>query len=148
MLKFIAVKNRYALSLIVTVPLLSFAETAYITERLEIPVRSGESRDHRIIRYLQAGSQIEVLKTYESGYSHIKDERGLEGFVLGRYLVSETPSFVIADRLEAQVTEQKETIKATDVALYASNIADAMHERETLLESMYNLLGETCSSLK
>jgi hypothetical protein len=44
--------------------------------------------------------------------------------------------------------EQKETIKATDVALYASNIADAMHERETLLESMYNLLGETCSSLK
>ncbi len=111
MLKFIAVKNRYALSLIVTVPLLSFAETAYITERLEIPVRSGESRDHRIIRYLQAGSQIEVLKTYESGYSHIKDERGLEGFVLGRYLVSETPSFVIADRLEAQVTEQKETIK-------------------------------------
>ena len=44
--------------------------------------------------------------------------------------------------------EQKETIKATDVALYASNIADAMHEREILLENMYNLLGETCSSLK
>ena len=44
--------------------------------------------------------------------------------------------------------EQKETIKATDVALYASQIADSMQERETLLESMYNLLGATCSSLK
>ena len=44
--------------------------------------------------------------------------------------------------------EQKETIRATDVALYASQIADSMQERETLLESMYNLLGATCSSLK
>ena len=111
MLKFNSVKNSCALSLIITFPLLSSAETAYITERLEIPVRSGESRDHRIIRYLQAGSQIEVLKTHESGYSHIKDERGLEGFVLERYLVNEAPSFIITGQLEAQIAEQNETIK-------------------------------------
>lgn len=111
MLKFISVTNLYVLSFIITVPLLAFAETAYITERLEIPVRSGETRDHTIIRYLQAGSQIEVLKTYGTGYSQIKDERGREGFVLGRYLVDQAPSFVIAGRLEAQIVEQKETIK-------------------------------------
>ncbi len=111
MLNFMSVTNRYMSILIITVPLLAFAETAYITEKLEIPVRSGESRDHRIIRYLQAGAQIEILKTYESGYSKIKDERGREGFVLGRYLVDQAPSFVIADLLEAQVTEQKKTIR-------------------------------------
>ena len=111
MLKFIFVTNHYVLSFITTVPLQAFAETAYITERLEIPVRSGETRDHRIIRYLQAGSQIEILKKHESGYSEIKDERGREGFVLGRYLVDQAPSFVIAGRLDAQITEQKETIK-------------------------------------
>ena len=111
MLKFISATNLYVLSFITTFPLLAFAETAYITERLEVPVRSGETRDHRIIRYLQAGSQIEVLKTYGTGYSQIKDERGREGFVLGRYLVDQAPSFVIAGRLEAQIAEQKKTIK-------------------------------------
>lgn len=111
MVKFISEKNRYALNLMMTFPLLAFAETAYITERLEIPVRSGESRDHRIIRYLQAGSQIEVLKTYESGYAKITDQRGREGFVLERYLVGRAPSFVIAGQLETQITKQKETIR-------------------------------------
>jgi SH3 domain protein len=102
---------KWLLAIMMTLPLIAFAETAYITEKLEIPVRSGESRDYRIIRYLQAGAQVEILETYESGYTKIKDERGREGFVLGRYLVDRAPSFVIAGRLEAEVAKQKETIK-------------------------------------
>mgnify|MGYP001273228502 CR=1 FL=1 len=146
MLNFMSVTNRYMSILIITVPLLAFAETAYITEKLEIPVRSGESRDHRIIRYLQAGAQIEILKTYESGYSKIKDERGREGFVLGRYLVDQAPSFVIADRLEAQVTEQKKTIRRLrqDVnALTSQNqsagaTVEEIKERLTRKEAEFN----------
>jgi len=102
---------KWLLAIIMTLPLVAFAETAYITEKLEIPVRSGESRDYRIIRYLQAGAQVEILETYESGYTKIRDERGREGFALGRYLVDRAPSFVIAGRLEAEVAKQKETIK-------------------------------------
>ncbi|NCV51876.1 MAG: TIGR04211 family SH3 domain-containing protein [Gammaproteobacteria bacterium] len=102
---------KWLLAVMLSLPLVAFAETAYITEKLEIPVRSGESRDYRIIRYLQAGAQVEILETYESGYTKIKDERGREGFVLGRYLVDRAPSFVIAGRLEAEVAKQKETIK-------------------------------------
>jgi len=102
---------KWPLVVMLSLPLVAFAETAYITEKLEIPVRSGESRDYRIIRYLQAGAQVEILETYESGYTKIKDERGREGFVLGRYLVDRAPSFVIAGRLEAEVAKQKETIK-------------------------------------
>ena len=102
---------KWLLAVMLSLPLVAFAETAYITEKLEIPVRSGESRDYRIIRYLQAGAQVEILETYESGYKKIKDERGREGFVLGRYLVDRAPSFVIAGRLEAEVAKHKETIK-------------------------------------
>ena len=102
---------KWLLAVMLSLPLVAFAETAYITEKLEIPVRSGESRDYRIIRYLQAGAQVEILETYESGYTKIKDEGGREGFVLGRYLVDRAPSFVIAGRLEAEVAKQKETIK-------------------------------------
>ncbi len=103
--------RRWLLGLVASVPLVAHAETAYITEKLEVPVRSGESREYRIIRYLQAGAQVEMLQTYESGYTRIRDERGREGFVLGRYLVDRAPSFVIAGRLEAEVAKQKETIK-------------------------------------
>ncbi|CAI8295764.1 MAG: putative endopeptidase p60 [Gammaproteobacteria bacterium] len=103
--------RRWLLGLVASVPLVAFAETAYITEKLEIPVRSGESREYRIIRYLQAGAQVEMLQTHESGYTKIRDERGREGFVLGRYLADRAPSFVIAGRLEAEVAKQRETIK-------------------------------------
>ena len=103
--------RRRLLGLVASIPLVAFAETAYITEKLEVPVRSGESREYRIIRYLQAGAQVEMLQTYESGYTKIRDERGREGFVLGRYLVDRAPSFVIAGRLEAEVAKQRETIK-------------------------------------
>ena len=101
---------QWLFALFIGIPAIAVAETAYITEKLEIPVRSGESREYRIIRYLQAGAQVEILETYESGYAKIKDERGREGFVLGRYLVDRAPSFVIAGRLEAEVAKQKETI--------------------------------------
>ena len=70
---------QWLLSLLIGIPAIAFAETAYITEKLEIPVRSGESREYRIIRYLQAGAQVEILETYESGYTKIKDERGRKG---------------------------------------------------------------------
>ncbi len=101
---------QWLLALLIGIPAIAVAETAYITEKLEIPVRSGESREYRIIRYLQAGAQVEILETYESGYTKIQDERGREGFVLGRYLVDRAPSFVIAGRLEAEVAKQKKTI--------------------------------------
>jgi SH3 domain protein len=51
---------KWLLAIMMTLPLVAFAETAYITEKLEIPLRSGESRDYRIIRYLQAGAQVEI----------------------------------------------------------------------------------------
>ena len=138
-----------------SVPLVAFAETAYITEKLEIPVRSGESREYRIIRYLQAGAQVEMLQTYESGYTKIRDERGREGFVLGRYLVDRAPSFVIAGRLETEVAKQRETIKRMEQdieALTAQNKSsnesvkmakDQLAEKEVELKEFLAAAGDS-----
>ena len=138
-----------------SVPLVAFAETAYITEKLEIPVRSGESREYRIIRYLQAGAQVEMLQTYESGYTKIRDERGREGFVLGRYLVDRAPSFVIAGRLETEVAKQRETIKRLEQdieALTAQNkssnesvkmVKDQLAEKEVELKEFLAAAGDS-----
>ena len=147
--------RRRLLGLLASVPLVAFAETAYITEKLEVPVRSGESREYRIIRYLQAGAQVEMLQTYESGYTKIRDERGREGFVLGRYLVDRAPSFVIAGRLEAEVAKQRETIKRLEQdieALTAQNKSsnesvkmakDQLAEKEVELKEFLATAGDS-----
>ena len=147
--------RRWLLGLMASVPLVAFAETAYITEKLEIPVRSGESREYRIIRYLQAGAQVEMLQTYESGYTKIRDERGREGFVLGRYLVDRAPSFVIAGRLETEVAKQRETIKRLEQdieALTAQNKSsnesirmakDQLAEKEVELKEFLATAGDS-----
>jgi SH3 domain protein len=145
----------WLLGLVASVPLVAHAETAYITEKLEVPVRSGESREYRIIRYLQAGAQVEMLQTYESGYTRIRDERGREGFVLGRYLVDRAPSFVIAGRLEAEVAKQKETITRLEQdieALTAQNKSsnesirvakDQLAEKEVELKEFLATAGDS-----
>ncbi len=86
-------------------------ETTYITDKLEIPIRSGGSKEYRIIRYLQAGTKVEVLQTLNSGYTKIKDERGREGFLLDRYLVTTPPSLIIVGGLDALIAKQKKNIK-------------------------------------
>ena len=147
--------RRRLLGLVASVPLVAYAETAYITEKLEVPVRSGESREYRIIRYLQAGARVEMLQTYESGYTKIRDERGREGFVLGRYLVDRAPSFVIAGRLEAEVAKQRETIKRLEQdieALTAQNKSsnesirmtkDQLAEKEVELKEFLATAGDS-----
>ena len=147
--------RRWLLGLVASVPLVAYAETAYITEKLEVPVRSGESREYRIIRYLQAGARVEMLQTYESGYTKIRDERGREGFVLGRYLVDRAPSFVIAGRLEAEVAKQRETIKRLEQdieALTAQNKSsnesirmtkDRLAEKEVELKEFLATAGDS-----
>ena len=147
--------RRWLLGLVASIPLVAYAEITYITEKLEVPVRSGESREYRIIRYLQAGAQVEMLQTYESGYTKIRDERGREGFVLGRYLVNRAPSFVIAGRLEAEVAKQKETIKRLEQdieALTAQNKSsnesirvakDQLAEKEVELKEFLATAGDS-----
>lgn len=66
------------------------AETRYVTDELEVPVRSGKSLEHKILRMLPSGTAVEVLETSE-GYTSVRTARGLEGWVLTRYL-SEQPS--------------------------------------------------------
>lgn len=66
----------------------AYAEsTRYITDRLEITMRSGESNQHKILRMLGSGTQLELIQTNEdSGYSQVRTSDGAQGWVITRYL--------------------------------------------------------------
>ncbi len=69
----------------------------YISDELELPMRSGASTQFRIIRMLPSGTPVRLVDTDPaSGYSRIRTEDGTLGFVHTRYL-STTPS--LAQRL-------------------------------------------------
>ena len=110
------------LLLMLCITQVTLAETTrYVSDNLEITLRSGESTKHQILRMLSSGTPLEVLETNpESGYSKVRDPKGTVGWVLTRYLMN-LPS--ARDRLadaqkklvnmEIEITRLKEEAKQT-----------------------------------
>jgi len=65
------------------------AETRYIVDQAKLPMRSGQSTSHAIIRMLPSGTAVEVLGQSDAGYTHIRTRGGKEGWILSRYLMNE-----------------------------------------------------------
>lgn len=86
------------------------ADTVFIRDTVYVPLRGGQSSEHRILhRGLKSGTPLERLVTNpESGYTRVRTEGGLEGWIQTQYLVEEP---IAADRL-APVQKQVETLEA------------------------------------
>lgn len=88
------------------------ADTRYVTDQLEITLRTGESLRHKIVRMLPSGAQLEVLSSDSgSGYSKVRTADGVTGFALTRHLLEEPPA---RDRLAALEAELAELKRAPD----------------------------------
>ncbi len=66
------------------------AETRYVSDELKINLRRGEGVGFKIVRTVPSGSAVEVLQTnQESGYSQVRTQDGVVGYVLTRQLMSQ-----------------------------------------------------------
>lgn len=86
------------------------AETAYISDNLTVPLRSGPSNANRILhRGLPSGTRLEVLaRDDDSGFVQIRTDRGTEGWLPSQYLVDEPiarDKLVVANRRIRDLTE-------------------------------------------
>ena len=69
---------------------LANAKTAYVTDSVEIPLRSGDSERSKIVKMLANGTQLTIFQdSNENGYSYVQASNGAEGFILTRYLTNE-----------------------------------------------------------
>lgn len=59
------------------------AETIrYVTDDLTIPMRSGKSTQHKILRFIPSGTPLTVLEVSEAdGYTRVRTGQGNEGWV-------------------------------------------------------------------
>jgi len=124
------------LSLSIAVP--AMAETLYVSDQLEIPMRSGISNQHRIVRMLPSGTPVTVLETDSTAvYTQVQTPSGVEGWVLSRYLMKIPAA---RDRLTA--AEKKLADLELENRERAAKLAEAGTTKESLLGEVEQLNKE------
>jgi len=98
------------------------AETRYVSDELEVTLRTGQSTQHQIVRMVKSGTAVEVLATdANTGYTKVRTPSGAEGWVLSRYLMTSPSARQQLDELQRrlatleienkQLKEQSGTLK-------------------------------------
>lgn len=126
-----------------------YAKTAYVSDQLKIPMRSGASNGHRIVTFLRSGTQLTILDTSANDkYTEVETSNGKSGWVLTEDLMdtasgrarlavsnkklSESKSKL--DELKGTVSELKAEIKQLK-----NNNSDLQNERTNLSNSLEDL---------
>ncbi len=114
------IKNKlYQLSawLLLWLPALTFAETAYVTDRLMAGIHEGNSTDSIIIKVIPTGTQLEILKK-DGELTQIKDPDGTTGWINNRFLMNTPPAPALlsqaeerANNLENELEQARSAIK-------------------------------------
>lgn len=98
----------------------AFAESAWVSDRFEITLRSGPSTSNAIQLMLSSGTEVEVLEAdSESGYSRVRTGGGTEGWVLTRYLMNEPAARDQLASLTSQLTSEASRGSSLDSQLGA-----------------------------
>lgn len=114
------------------------AQTRYVTDSLEVMMRSGPSNKNKIIKILKSGDRLSILKPEAgSSYSEVRNAKGDTGFVLTRYLTDTPSARNRVKRLEAQIQQ----LRAKPGELQ-SLLATAQEDNQALINQNTNLTAD------
>lgn len=84
--------------------------TRYVTDQLEVDMRSGQSTQHRIVSMLRSGTSVQVLEEdKDSGWSRVRTSQG-EGWILTRFLDNQPSARERLARAEQELARQQATV--------------------------------------
>jgi len=114
------------------------AKTLYVSDELTIPLRSGASNQHRIIKFLTSGTALTVLERSEDGkYTNVDINGDKSGWVLTENLM-DIPSG--RDRLAAANKKFENSFQ--EIKDLKSTIAEMKEEIKTLKNENSSLQTE------
>ena len=93
---------RFVIGLLALLPMLSAAETGYVTDRLVLGLHQAEDTSDRAFRSLESGQEFEVLSR-DRLYARIQLPDGTQGYVKAAYLVYDKPARLIVSQTQAEV---------------------------------------------
>ena len=112
----------------------------YVQDFVKVPLRTGKSLQNKIVRMLPSGTRLELLEEAEEGYSRVRTDRGVEGWILSRYLMDEPSARDRLTTAEAELARQKVanarlkreigTLKAHEAEIERSNRELQEHNRQ------------------
>lgn len=145
---------------------LSWAETAYISDKLTVPVRSGPTKGHRILHHgLPAGTKMEILQRDDaSEFVEIVTAGGTKGWIRGQYLTAQpiardqlrTAKAQIA-QLEKNLSREKSALanakavgseSSKNSAQLGQQLAETTQELEALQKISQNAVAEHTENQK
>jgi len=131
------VKRLIVMLLLCAVAGLAQAETRYVSDQLEITLRTGTSTSHSIVKMLKSGTPLQVLQTDpNTGYTQVRTPDGTEGWVLSRFLMD---SPAARDQLAAA---QKKVAELNLQDRKATNAYNELKSRNQDLTDQVNKLKE------
>lgn len=122
-----------------------FAETRYVTDELEVTLRSGQSTRNNIVRMLKSGTALEVLEdSGDTGYSRVRLPSGTEGWVLSRFLVDQPVARDVLPEVQRRYAALMESSKSVNAKLNAStsSVSELQKERDSLRSENEQLAKE------
>ncbi len=125
-----------------------YAETAYVSDQLKIPLRSGASNGHRIVKFLISGTALTVLEVSEDGKFTQIEAGSKSGWVLtedimslpsGRHrLAVAKKKFANADQVITELENKVAKLKA-EVRQLKNEKGTLQNERTNLSNSLDDL---------
>ena len=123
----------------------SFAEVKYVSDIINITMRTGPGIDHKVIAMIRTGQKVEVLESSDN-WSKIKLPNDKEGWVLNRYLRSDKPREVEYESLEnnyKELVSQADQLKKENDKMKSENI-----DLKSRLETSEKKLAETLEAFE
>ncbi len=109
---------RFAIGALALLPLVVAAQTAYVTDTLQLGLHQAAYTSYRPFRNLDSGQEMEVLSRTRY-YANVRLPDGTEGYVKAGFLVDAKPAKLIVaetqaevDRLMAELEETKRAFAA------------------------------------
>ena len=125
-------------------------QRAYVTDRLEVQMRSGQSLQHKILKMVQSGTALTVLEEDAStGYSNVALDSGEQGWILSRYLTTQPVARVQMEesqRKSSDLIEENKTLKAELATMRAGK--DALDKSSQDLNSEVSKLNSELISIR
>lgn len=126
---------------------LAQARTGFVTDSIDIPLRSGESERSRIVKMLPNGMSLNLLgDSTENGYTYVQAANGAEGYILTRY-ISRTP--ISKTQLE-EATKNLAALQEENKALKAvqANGQEVSVERDQLSAELAELKQTAANAIQ